>query len=806
MSKLRIISFLFLLFFLDVFGQQEYSISGTVVTNDGEPLAFANILVLRSKDSTLVEGSIAGDDGKFKLSGIPSENYLVMASMVGFEPGYSPEFNLTTDITIETLVLTEEELEEVQLEGRKPLYQQKMDRMIINVENSIVSAGSTALEILERSPGVLVNRQNNTISIVGKEGVVVMINDKISYLPVSTLVQMLDGMSSDNIVSIELITTPPANLDAEGNAGYINIILKKSTDEGLNGSFSVAAGYSNAFVTNNSINLNYRKGKFNLFGNYSFSMDGTDQVIQLSREYTEKGDRVRNYTFSERDPDRTVYNMRTGVDYELSENTIIGILVNGYSNRWTMEARNENTFFRNGEPESYLNLINDEINHWEHLGANFNISHEFSEEGKLDLNVDYLYYKDDNPNDYLNSYFDENQVFLADTLTRSTKLTPIHTFVGALDYTNKLNEDLKLETGLKFINNNFENDVAVEYLINDIWIPDPSLTNKSNLDEQIYAAYISAEYNFTEKTGAKLGFRYEYTNSQLDTDKQGRVVDRQYGRLFPTIYLNHSFNDSLSMNLSYSRRITRPTFNDLAPFVILFDPNTFFSGNASLQPSISNAVRYSINYKSAVLSLEYTNEDSSIANFQERLDEETGRLIFEASNLDYTRTFGISLGFPWRIFNWWRMQNNFNYVRQQVRGFYYEEPIQLSLGNFSCNISNSFEFAETWSAELSGFYVSEGFFGTAKYDAFYRIDAGISKKFGEEGGSLKFSVRDILDSFEFTGGTNIPEQDLQTSNLFDFSAPTFLLTYSRSFGNQKLKSSRDRKTGAEIERQRVSEQ
>ena len=806
MCRLTITLTLLLFVFNDIFAQKDYSISGDVAMSNKEALSFANVLVIKPTDSSLVEGAIALEDGSFVFSEIPEGSYLVMASMVGYESTYSPAFTLDSNIQIETLILTEEELDEVQIEGTKPLYQQKMDRMIINVENSIVSAGSSALEILERSPGVLVNRQSNSISIAGKEGVVVMINDKISYIPVSSIVQMLDGMNADNIVSIELITTPPANLDAEGNAGYINIVLKQRTDVGLNGSFSLSAGYSNAFVTTNSINFNYRKGKFNLFGNNSFNLDETDQIFELSREYTENGDRVGSYTFSDRDPKQRDHNLRTGLDYQHSENTIIGILLNGYSNRWSMDAENENINYRNGVPESYIFLENREINYWKHFGANFNISHNFSEDESLDFNLDYLYYIDDNPNDYLNSYFDENLIFEADTLTRSTKLTPINTFVGALDYSVKPGEDLKLETGLKFINNRLENDVAVEYLIDNNWVPDPSLTNKSDLDENIYAGYFSAEYSFNDKTGAKIGLRYEYTDTKLDTDVQGRAVDREYGELFPTVYLNHSFNDTLSMNLSYSRRITRPTFNDLAPFVILFDPNTFISGNASLQPSISNAVRYSINYRYAVLAFEYTNENSTIANFQERLDEETGRLIFEATNLDYTKTFGITLGFPWKIFSWWRMQNNITYVRQNVRGFYNEEPIELSIGNIFVNISNSYKISETWSAELSGFYTSEGFFGTARYDALYAVNSGISKKLGKNGGTLKFTVQDMFDSNEFRWGIDNRELDLQTQNNLDFSAPTFLLTYSRSFGNKKLKSSRDRKTGAEEERQRVSEQ
>lgn len=806
MCRLLFVIILFIFNCMNISGQEGYTISGDVKVRNGEPLPFANILILKPADSSLVEGSIADENGAYQFSSLPKGNYLIMASLVGFESSYSPEFTLIGDRVIESLILIEGQLDEVQIQGTKPLYQQKIDRMVINVENSIVSAGSSALEILERSPGVLVNRQSNSISIVGKEGVVVMINGKNSYVPISSLIQMLEGMSSDNIVSIELITTPPANLDAEGNAGYINIVLKERTDVGLNGSISIAAGYSNAFVTTNSANFNYRRGKFNLFGNYSFSLNETDQIFKVSRQYTEDGDLIGSSTYSDRDARQRNHNVRTGMDYQFSEKTIMGVLLTGYSNRWTMNADNENINTRNGNPESYINLENYELNYWKHFGVNFNISHDFTDDKSLDFNLDYLYYKDDNPNDYLNSYFDENQIFESDSIARSTKLTPIKTFVGALDYSSKPNEKFKIETGLKLAISNFENDVAVENLVEDNWVEDPSLTNKSDLDESIYAGYISTEYSINDKTGAKVGLRYEYTNSKLDTDTQGRVVDRQYGEWFPTIYLSHSFNDTLSMNLSYSRRITRPTFNNLAPFVILFDPNTFISGNASLQPAISNAVRYSVNYKSAVFSLEYTNEDSSIANFQERLDEETGRLIFEASNLDYTRTFGASLSFPWKVASWWRIQNNFIYIRQKVRGFYYEDPIELSLGNFSFNISNSYNISENWSAELSGFYTSEGFSGTAKYDAFYRVDSGVSKKFGENGGTLKFSVRDIFDSFEFSGGTDNPEQNLRTRNFFDFSARTFLLTYTRNFGNRKLKSSRNRETGAEEERRRVSEQ
>jgi bisphosphoglycerate-dependent phosphoglycerate mutase len=621
-----------IIFFISVssYSQSSFSVSGLINENNGNSSAFANVLLLKASDSTFVKGAITSETGNYKIENVSSNNYLIMSSSVGFQSVYSKVFSLDSNYTVETLILIQgEQLDEVVVQATKPLYQQKIDRMVINVENSIVSAGGSALEILERSPGVIVNRQSDAISILGKDGVVVMINGKTSYVPTSALIQMLDGMSADNIGSIELITTPPANFDAEGNAGFINIVMKKRTDLGLNGSYSLALGYSTDIMTSDNISFNYRNEKINLFGNYSFSLDHTEQQFNLSRVETDDGNLSTTETDSDRDPRQRNHSIRLGLDYQASDKTIMGLLLNGYDNRWSMDAINRSLDTENGAPVSFINLLNDEINHWKHFGANYNIKHSFTDDNFISFDLDYLYYTDDNPTNYFNSIFDENMDFLNEELSRSGKYTPIKTWVTKFDYSTKLNEKLKLETGLKGTKSNFENDVSVENFDNTSWITDSSLTNKSNLDEKIFAAY-SALVN--DKWSTKIGLRYEYTNTQLDTETQGKVVDRQYGELFPSIFFNRIINDDLNMNLSYSRRITRPTFNDLAPFVIFVDPKTFLSGNANLQPSISNSYKYDINYKSYILSFQYTHEDSSISQFQERIDEANDRLILEASN------------------------------------------------------------------------------------------------------------------------------------------------------------------------------
>ncbi len=692
------------------YGQSSHTISGILTDSNGEVVPFINVLLLQSNDSTFVKGTITLDNGTYQLENIKPGKYFIMGSMVGYQSAYSQSFDLNGDYKVEHLILSEgETLDEVVVKATKPLYQQKVDRMVINVANSIVSAGGSALEILERSPGVLVDRQGSSISVVGKSGVVVMINGKRSYLPASAVVQFLESMSSDNIESIELITTPPANLDAEGNAGYINIVMKQNLDIGFNGSYSLSVGYGNGETSSDNISFNYRKDKINIFGNYSFLLDGRETYWSTNREYMQDNNLLTTSTVTNRDPTQRNHNIRLGLDYQITKKTITGLLFNTYDTKWTMDAFNESVDTENGNVTSYVELLNYELNQWKHFGVNYNIKHNFTGDKFISIDFDYLYYKDNNPTDYTNSFFDENKVFTRTALLRSSKITPLKTWVSKLDYSNKINDKFKFELGVKGTLSNFENEVSVEDFVNNNWVIDPSLTNKSNLDEKILATYSALDYQLNDKISLKIGLRYEFTDSQLDTDTKGKVVDRQYGILFPSVFLNKKFTDDLIMNLSYSKRITRPTFNDLAPFVLFVDPNTFISGNSSLQPAISNSFKYDLNYKSYILSFQYTNEDSSIAQFQERIDEETDRLIFEASNLEFTKTFSTTIGLPLRFNDWWKSQNNLIYIKQKVNALYNGDPIEIKLGNFSVNSTHSFNFTEAFLLKLQLFILDQVF-------------------------------------------------------------------------------------------------
>lgn len=320
--------------------QAQSAVHGSVFNAHHEPATNASILLLQSKDSSLVKAMICDKNGTYSFNNVGDGSYLVAAFFVGHKQAYSEVFILdrvNPNAAVNAIALTEEHalLKDVTVAAKKPLLEQAIDRLIINVENSITSAGNTALEVLERSPGIVVDHQNNTIAMNGKKGVVVMINGKISHMPVTAVVQLLAGMSSGNIEKIELINTPPAGFDAEGNAGYINIVLKANNNFGTNGSFTVTEGYGKGWVSQTNLNINHRKGKINIYGDLSYSRIKKNFLVSSYSRISNAGNITETFLDVKRVDTTPNLNARLGIDWELTKHTVIGMLVSGYNNRYS---------------------------------------------------------------------------------------------------------------------------------------------------------------------------------------------------------------------------------------------------------------------------------------------------------------------------------------------------------------------------------------------------------------------------------------------------------------------------------------
>ncbi|RDB07428.1 outer membrane beta-barrel family protein [Runella aurantiaca] len=781
-------------------------ILGKVADNVGKPLPFANILVLSAKDSSFVKGDVAKEDGSFTIQNIKEGAYFCEVSMLGFSKKNTAFFQLISQsptMDLGVIALSENmELNTVEVIAKKPLFEQKIDRLVINVESSITSAGSTALDVLERSPGVMVNRQDNTISLSGKSGIVVMINGKLNYMTADAAVQMLSGMSAGNIEKIELMSTPPSNLDAEGNAGYINIVLKKNQNEGFNGSYALTAGYGKGGVGNGSINLNYRHKKVTLYAAYDYVHFGQEQTIWTYRRILLGNNLVETETSTFRPQKTNNQNLRLGLDYQLNTKTTIGVGVSALANKFEMKnGLNNSQFSRNKVVDTLVQLKINNVNRLKHIGLNFNIRHVLRENEVLSLTADYLHYYNEQSVHYDNKWLDGKNNLLFEQPMHTSKITPINFGVVKMDYVRDFGKKGKLEMGIKAVMSHFNNNVGVETFLLNRWVSDPDFTAKYTLKESIGAAYISYETKWGEKTTVKSGLRYEYTQSNLGSEEIPNIVDRQYGRLFPSLFVSHDYNKNKTLSFSYSRRITRPTFNDLAPFILFLDPNTFLSGNAALQPAISDNLKTDYRVKSTLFSLQYSYTSNPIAAFQAQIKPGSNKLYYVAENQKSLKTYSLTIGQPYSPAKWWNMYTNLAGVFSQVSGYNNGALITVKFPYLTLYSVQTFSLSKKITFEISGNYNSGGLLGIFKRKAFGELNVGLQSKMGKNGGKLSIGYDNIFNSSVYRINLDLPEQQQYINMRIQFTQPKFKVAWSQNFGNQKMKAAA-KKAEAE-ERSRV---
>ncbi len=786
----------------------QFSLTGKVTDSTTKPLASCNVLLYKMPDTNFVKGALCSTDGSFFLKNVSAGSYLVRFSFADFKTTWLP-VNISTGskALYETgaviLSPASHVLQNVTVAAKKPLFEQKIDRLVVNVKNSITSAGGTVLEVLQKSPGVLVNRQDGTITMSGKTGVQIMINGKLNYMPATALFTMLEGMSANNVEQIELITTPPAKYDAGGNAGYINIVLVQNPNEGFNGSYFLTMAAWHGTFPAAGFDFNFRKKKINLYGSYTASRKAQVQIFTNERRINYQNKITEVYNFSRRDPSQLNFNARMGLDYQLSKKTTIGVLAAGYNNRWHMDAFNNFTSRVNNMADTSIGISNEEINHWKHAMVNINLQHTTSQGGDISVNADYLYYDNYNPTDYFNEYYDGAGQFLNTTNLKSSKRTIIKIFPLQFDYKIKLNAKTEMEAGVKSVFSKFTNDVLVAQLEQNSWKPDPAFTADYLLKENIAAGYTSVSIKPNTKNTIKAGLRYEYTFSNLGTEDKKNIVDRKYGYLFPTIFLGQKINDNNSINFSYNRRINRPEFNSLAPFLIFQDPSTITTGNAALQPAIADGIKVDYSLRKIIFSAGYTYEKYTITRFQTLVDTASNKQYQVPQNLNWTKSINTLVSLSFSPASWWKSYINVLGIWQKVKADFLKTPVQVTNIKYDISGAQNFSFSKNYSAELSGFYRSASLSGIAKVKAFGQLNIAAQKKFNRS--SVKFGVDDLFSTLKIIIIADIPEQNFYRKGTIYPGGRIFKLTFTANFGNKILKEKRMRSTASDAERQRVTQ-
>jgi len=779
----------------------QVSIHGRV-TDGRQNLAFVTMSLLTS-DSALIKNVVTAVDGHFSFENLSRGTYLVSSSMVGYNKHYSQPIAVqngsieTPDIVLEP---ASTELSGVTIKSKKPLFEQKMDRLVVNVQSSITSAGSTVLEVLEKSPGIVVNKQNHTISMNGKAGVRVMINGKSTQLPLEVVVQMLEGMSSANVEKIELITNPPAKYDAEGSAGIIHIIMKGDADIGTNGSVGITLGSKWAEVWGGHINLNHRNKNFACFFDYSIVSEHNLHKYHLSRQFLYNGFVQQIDDYSRRENITVQQNANAGIEFRLSKNSLLNFSFTGYSRNWDMNAIT-NDMSRIAKDSSLISsMAVHESNIWQSASAGVGLQSKLNSNTDISFNLDYLYYHNNNPSQYDNLFSNHNNANDASQVDVSKK-TPIEFLIATADYKHIYSPHLTMEAGLKAVTSSLANNVLVQRLQNNTWLTDSIFTSYSNFDEQVAAGYVSSIWQPGNQWTVNSGVRYEYTHTTIGTPDQKNLVNRKGGYLFPNLSFEKAFAKNQSAELSYSRRINRPTYNDIAPFVFFWGPNSFDGGNTELQAAISDAVKIGYHKNKWVISLQFSHSKNEIDPGEPENDS-SNNVIYRHQNLKYLNQLALANAWSFNIASWWEVQTNV--VAQYLVVQTAHLPVNIQRHNYGLNfnITNSLKLPKDFAVEISAMYQSKTLLGVIESLPVSSLNVGIQKKVGK--GAIRFAIDDIFNENNWKLKMTLPQdKNLNTYFHYDFHSRFARITYTRSFGNSKLKSVK-LKSASEEERGRVS--
>lgn len=797
---------IYLLVILTSAAYAQTTITGKVLSADGQPLPFASVLLLQATDSSLVTGTVTETDGRYELTARAAGEYILSSQMLGHQTRYrpmiippssaaisQPDFLLETDAAL---------LNEVTVKARRPLFEHKIDRLVVNVAQSVTSTGGNALEVLTRSPGVRVDGINNQLSLDGATGVMVQVNGKQTRLGGDALLQLLRSLPAASIEKIELISTPPASYDAEGVGGIINIVLVQKLDEGLNGNFGLNAGYGQRPKFGSSLDLNLRKGKVNLFTNLSFSNDYLQEDVTITKAIRTDLGTLATDTYSNRPAFRGSYRGNLGMDYELTDKTTLGVLLSGYTSRWHLDATTNTTISLDGNLDERSVLSSEERNDWVHYLGNVNLRHNFGNDWKLALDYDYLNYFNNNPANYVDRTQRGQWEPTRERVFISRKENPITFHVAKADVTKKISDGWNLEFGAKVSVSDLANDNLVADLEGGNRLINQDYTNLIEMDERISATYLSTDYQISEKTSAKAGLRYEHTDISLMSAAE-ILTTRNYGRVFPSLFLAHNFNDNNSFQLAYSERIQRPSLNVLAPAFFFFSPNVLTTGNPTIRESINKNMRASLRHKSVMLTLIYGRELLPVFWGQLDVVPEENLTVTRPENMrDGSRLIAF-LGFPVKMAKWWESRYELGIIRTQQSPIFEDEVFSRANTFGGINFNHSFIVKEGLRIEVDGNYRTSSAFGLATNPAVGTFNVGTRKQFAN-GNSVSLSWQDAFNLGSFFGAEfNSPELNLVYKQIYQQEGSVVRLSYSHNFGNKKMKGKEHRNSASSDERNRV---
>ncbi|MFC4211444.1 TonB-dependent receptor domain-containing protein [Pedobacter lithocola] len=780
-------------------------ISGLLVDEKGKPIS-TTIVVKNLGDTIFVKRISTDNKGKFSFNDLTIGSYSIAITAVGFKTIDEKVEITTNQFSInKTYKMAPEsnDLGSINISGKKPLIERFSDKTVMNVENSIVATGNTALEVLAKMPGVSVN-QDGVISVRGKSGVNVLIDGKSTFLSSEQLATRLKSLNSNELKSMELITNPSARYDAEGNAGIINIKLKKNAGFGTNGNIDLGFGYGKNPKSNAGISINHRNKNFNIFGNFANNNNKYQEDLNINRITRDGLTDTYFHQYNTQIRSSHNNNYKLGLDYFLNERNTIGFLTTGYFNNGH-DSSNGTTDIGTSFTKIDSSILADNPSTSKYRNQAYNLNYKsiidtLGQEFSVDL--DYAKYRSEEYTVY-NNHFSDASGYQYKSPLIFRNLTPSLIKINAVkvDYSLPLNTKTKFDFGLKSSWVSTDNDFRFENLVASQWQNDLTRSNRFIYDENINAAYANFKHEF-KSTSIEVGLRTEQTNSKGNSVNEQKVVKRSYFDFFPSFSVNQTLSENNQLGFSYSRRIDRPDYKSLNPFVYFVDLYTFSQGNPFLNPQYTNAFQLSYNYKKELnISLGYSITNNLILDVL--LPDDANKTLYQTvKNLDKQFSYDLTIGYPTSITKFWSMDNivisTYNQIKSaNLDGIDYDRKKV----NFTLNSTHNFTITPSTTAELSGEFVSAQIYGTYAIKPYYGIDFGVKKSFLDKKLNLKFAINDILNSRKARISSALSTLNYNLTQKQE--SRIFRLSLNYSFGSNTIKATRERKTSVADEEGRI---
>lgn len=786
------------------------SVSGRVTDDTGKPITFASIVLLKTADSSVVKTDVTNEKGEYDLTPVASGSYFMKVVLVGFDSYRSGAITVSDDrVQVPGIGLHQNDntLNDVTVTTQKPFIEVHADKLVVNVENSIVSAGSSVMEVLQRSPGVTVD-QNDNISLKGKQGVNIMIDGRTVPVSAADLANMLKSMPSGSVDKIEIITNPSAKYDAAGTAGIINIKTKRDNRMGLNGSINGGYGQGIYPKETGGINLNYRENKWSIYASYNANYrTGFSHVDWDRRYYTNN---LFNGAYVQ--DNYSVLNFHTniaaaGIDYKLSSKTTIGtsvtgenfsLVTKGYYFAKVMDANNQlQSIFATGNTSG---------GNWNNYAPNLHLKHTFDSTSKeLTIDADYARYWNKNNQDFTTHYYaldgTESQppYMLHGDISGITEIRSLKT-----DYVEPLKNNVRIEAGFKISFVTADNQPLFYNRSNNGNVYDSSKSDHFIYDENITALYLNTSKEW-KKWSTQVGLRAEQTIVSGDELITSQPLKNSYLQLFPSFAVQNHLNTNNDLGITLSRRIERPGYSDLNPYKFFVDPSTYREGNPYLNPALTYAAELSHTLKQRFITTiaysQTTNVITEVIKPSTVLDHVT---IQTKDNLATMNYFGISGSYTIPINKWWTNITNFNAYYAQYKGNLANTDLNTGKPTFDVNTSNKVTLPNDWSGELTFFYQAAQVYGFLNLTPISMLNAGIQKNFLDKRVTVKVNANDIFWHGNESGSSYFTNYAEVFTSVHDTRQANISLTWR--FGRRADGQVRKYKGGAEDEKMRATQQ